>query len=57
MEGNCLKNIVNQYTWDGTEHCDVAAKFRTCVLKLPGSNLSSDIRFLTETFRIIPYSL
>jgi len=38
------QNIVRQYSWDGIKHCDVATKFRNCVLKLPGS----------ESFRNIP---
>jgi len=44
MKGNCLKNIVRQYSWDGVEHYDVAAKFRNCVVKLPGSESFLSIR-------------
>ena len=59
----CMMNLVEYertlpqkycYSWNGIEHCDVAAKFWTCVLKLPGSNIGSDIGFLTEMFRSIP---
>jgi hypothetical protein len=37
------QSIARQYSWNGSEHCDVAVKFRACVLKLLGSNLGRDI--------------